>query len=330
MSNPPERWVPFGFGPSRTAPEGVRDWNRTGVAMLVVLHLLLTLALQARLGVVSAVLWYVGPSLLAGGAVVLLGAALISAIRHRSTWSQRNVSWLVVLVALAGTPALYRTYPSAHDGRPSHARFRLPLPGPVTVASGGSTAEVNNHVIAPDQRWGYDLVVASEGRSFEGSGRALTDYYAYGLDVVAPAAGIVHAVHDNEPDVPIGGSAPGDDLGNYVALEVGPDAFLYIAHLQRDSIPVRAGDHVEAGDLLGRVGNSGKSTEPHVHVHLQDSPRRHVSNGVPFYFSDYCLADRYIERGMPEGGAARGRWTGAVVEHAPSADCASRDAPTEE
>jgi hypothetical protein len=326
MSNPPDRWVPFGFGPSRTAPEGVRDWNRTGVAVLVALHLLLTLALQARLGAVSAVLWYVGPSLLAGGAVVLLGASLMSAIRHRATWSRNNVAWLVVLVALAGTPAIYRTYPSAHDGRPSAVQFRVPLSGPVTVASGGSTAEVNNHVIAPDQRWGYDLVVTSDGRSFEGSSRALTDYHAYGLDVVAPAAGTVHTVHDNEPDLPIGGHAPGDDLGNFVVLEVGPDAFLYIAHLQRGSIPVRPGDRVEAGDLLGRVGNSGKSTEPHVHVHLQDSPRRHVSNGVPFYFSDYCRGGTYVARGMPEGGAARGQWTGAVVEHALAADCASQDA----
>lgn len=325
MSTEREPWLPFGFGSGQHGPDEDRDWSTIGAVVLIALHLLLYLALQARLGAVSAVLWYVGPSLLAAGAVVLLGATLLSSIRHRLTWSRWRLARLALLAAVAAAPGLYRTYPSSHDGRPSQTRFRLPFNGPVTVAWGGSASKVNDHVVAPDQRWGYDLLVTAKGLSFEGRGGALTDYLAYGLDVLAPASGTVLTVHSSEPDVPIGGSAQGDDLGNFVALQVGPEEFLYIAHLQPGSIVVKPGGRVNAGDLLGRIGNSGKSTEPHVHMHLQDSLHRHVGNGVPFYFSDYCSGATYVARGMPEGGAARGRWIGAIVTHEPSGRCSGRE-----
>jgi murein DD-endopeptidase MepM/ murein hydrolase activator NlpD len=322
-----ERWVPFGFGSSGRSTGGDRDWIVLGAAVLIGLHLLLYLALQARLGAVSAVLWYVGPSLLAAGAVALLVAALVSSIRRRLTWSQRSIARLALLSALAAAPGLYRIYPSSHDGQPSATKFRLPLTGPVTIAWGGPGPDVNDHVVAPDQRWGYDLLLTSGGRSFEGRGRSLTDYFAYGREVLAPADGVVHTVHDGEPDVAIDGSAHGDDLGNFVALRTAPEEFLYIAHLQPGSITVTPGQRVTAGEPIGRVGNSGKSTEPHVHLHLQDSPHRHVGNGVPFYFSDYCARAVHVARGMPEGGVRHGRWTGAVVTHDSTGRCRALEQP---
>ena len=65
-----------------------------------------------------------------------------------------------------------------------------------------------------------------------------------------------------------------------------------------------------AGQPLGRVGNSGNSSEPHVHLHLQDSRRVYFGEGIPFYFHRYEHAGRVIERGMPEGGRRRGRYLG--------------------
>jgi hypothetical protein len=318
------RLSPFGFGAARRdGRPPASDHLNLAVAGLISLHLMLYVALKLRLGVVNTVLWYVGPSLLAVLTGGLLLVSLISAIRHRQTWSADGMLRYAVLVALAALPALYRTYPSSHDGQPSAVRFVLPLDGPVTVAWGGEPASANPHVMAPDQRWGYDLLVTDHGRSFRGTGTALTDYLAYGRDVRSPAAGVVHTVHDGEPDVPIGGTARGDDLGNHVALEVAPGEFLFVAHLQPGSIVVRPGDRVEPGDPIGVVGNSGKSQEPHVHLHLQDSDRRHLAEGVPFRFSDYCHGGKPVPEGVPKGGREGGRWTGAPVENAAGADCSA-------
>jgi murein DD-endopeptidase MepM/ murein hydrolase activator NlpD len=221
-----------------------------------------------------------------------------------------------VLGALASASALYRTYPSSHDDNPSEVRFVLPLSGPVTIAWGGETKNVNAHVVAPDQRWGYDLIVTSNRISFRGSGEHVSDYYAYGKEVLAPAAGIVHTVHDGEPESPIGRKGKGDDLGNHVALQVTREQFLYIAHMQPGSVHVKPGDRVAPGQPLGRVGNSGTSSEPHVHLHLQDSSRRYFAEAIPFHFFDYCVDDIHVPDGMPFGGRENGRWVGQIVSHA--------------
>jgi murein DD-endopeptidase MepM/ murein hydrolase activator NlpD len=59
------------------------------------------------------------------------------------------------------------------------------------------------------------------------------------------------------------------------------------------------------GQVLGRVGNSGNSNEPHLHLHLQDGPKLHLAEGIPLYFHAYRVGDQFVERGMPTGGIAR-------------------------
>jgi hypothetical protein len=291
----------------------LREFSFGATGFLAALHVSLALALRWRIGVPGVVLWYVGPSLLAALAALVLLLALISAIRRRQTWSHRRVTALTALSVLAVAPAFYRVYPSSHDKHPSPVRFVLPLDGPITVAWGGEAEDVNAHVYAPDQRWGYDLIVTQNGRSSRGNRQRLANYFIYGRTVLAPAAGSVVAAHNAEPDVPIGEKGKGDDLGNHVALEVAPAQFLFIAHMQPGSIAVRTGDRVAPGQPLGRVGNSGISSEPHVHIHLQDSARRHLSEGIPFFFSDYCAGSEFVRQGMPSGGRENRQWVGDVI-----------------
>jgi murein DD-endopeptidase MepM/ murein hydrolase activator NlpD len=298
-----------------------RNAGYAAPVLLGVLHLALYLALQARPGMTGVVLWYLGPAVLVVLAVIVLVSVLVSARRHRATLNRTRIAGLAFVAALSAAPAFYRTYPSSHDGRPSDVRFVLPLSGPVTIAWGGEPSSVNAHVVAPDQRWGYDLIVTVDGKSFRGSGRRVTDYFVYGRPVLAPASGVVHTVRDVEPDMPVGRKGRGDDLGNHIALQVAPSQLLYIAHLQPGSIAVKQGDRVTEGQHLARVGNSGISSEPHVHVHLQDSDRRHFAEGIPFYFSDYCNADGYVARGIPTGGRTGERWTGQVISQAINRAC---------
>ena len=299
--------------PAPAEGSAVDAWVRA-VPAVVALHGLVLLALNARPGRLAIWIWYVGPILLVVVATILLVGSLMSARRWRHGVNGWHVTGYLGLLLVVFTVPLYDAYPSSFDERPSRVRFRLPLDGPVTVAWGGATAAVNYHVFLPDQRWAYDLLVARGGKSFRGDGTALDDYYAYRNPVRAPAAGVVFAAHDGEPDVPIGRRRWGlAGLGNHVGIEVAPGEHLFIGHLQPGSVRVQVGDRVTVGGLLGNVGNSGNSSEPHVHLHLQDTPRPYFGEGIPFHFHRYDHSGRAVERGMPEGGRSRRRYHGAVI-----------------
>ncbi|MDV5147147.1 M23 family metallopeptidase [Streptomyces sp. SBC-4] len=70
--------------------------------------------------------------------------------------------------------------------------------------------------------------------------------------------------------------------GNHLVLDLGDGTYAMYAHLRRGSLAVRAGDRVVAGQELARCGNSGNSTEPHVHFQLMDGPDLDTAVGVPF------------------------------------------------
>ncbi|MEU3744751.1 MULTISPECIES: M23 family metallopeptidase [Streptomyces] len=70
--------------------------------------------------------------------------------------------------------------------------------------------------------------------------------------------------------------------GNHLVLDLGDGTYAMYAHLRRGSLAVRAGDRVVAGQELARCGNSGNSTEPHVHFQLMDGPDLETARGVPF------------------------------------------------
>ncbi|MEW1722380.1 M23 family metallopeptidase [Streptomyces sp. NPDC093109] len=71
-------------------------------------------------------------------------------------------------------------------------------------------------------------------------------------------------------------------VGNHVVLDLGDGTYAMYAHLQRGSLQVRAGDRVREGQLLARCGNSGNSSEPHLHFQLMDDPDLDVAAGIPF------------------------------------------------
>jgi hypothetical protein len=321
----PSRWRARLRAPARRFVAG-NAWGATTLAVALV-YAAFVAVVRARLGLTSLILWNVAPILFALAAVVLLATALLRSWR-RVVLTKRDFAGFAALALLVVSLATFRTYPSSHDGDPSDVRFRLPLDGPVTVVWGGPTLAVNYHAGMPDQRWAFDLLVTVNGRTFRDDGTRLDDYYAYGRPVLAPAAGVARVVHSGEPDGPIGQSRVVRSTGNYVVLEVAAGEFLFVAHLQPGSIRVAPGDHVSAGQVIGRVGNSGNSSEPHVHVHLQDRVTRYLGEGIPLFFHDYRLRGLKVERGMPLGGLQRARrgsparFTGDVVEDS------GRPAPT--
>lgn len=289
-------------------------WVRSA-ASLALVHGAMLAIVYSRPGLPAVILWYLGPPLVALGVAILLTFALIRSWRGRSLPSWAQLAGFGILAALMLALGTFRTFPSSHDAQASDVSFRLPLDGPVTIAWGGPDTDVNYHAVMPDQRWAYDVLVTRDGRSFRNNGTRLEDYYAYGLPVLAPADGVIHEVRDGEPDEAIGHWQVRRATGNHVILQVAPAEFLFVAHLQLRSLTVTRGQRVRAGQLLGRVGNSGNASEPHVHLHLQDTPTPYLGEGIPFYFHGYSVNGLEMQRGMPTGGRSRRSrwWPGAFV-----------------
>jgi murein DD-endopeptidase MepM/ murein hydrolase activator NlpD len=158
--------------------------------------------------------------------------------------------------------------------------------------------------------------VARNGKTSRGEGKNVADFYAYGLPVLAPASGVVRVAYDQDSDRPIGKmEGYKDPSGNHVVLEVASRQFVYLCHLKPGSIKVQPSEKVVEGQELARVGNSGHTSEPHLHIHLQDSSMPELAEGIPLYFHHYRTGSHYVERGIPRGGFAGERFAGEVVEN---------------
>jgi hypothetical protein len=182
-------------------------------------------------------------------------------------------------------------YPSSLEKMTPSATVRLPANETIRVAWGGDSIKTNYHVAAPDQRWAYDLVI--EPNYFSGS-ENLEDYSCYGVSVVAPIDGVIVSAHDGEPDQTPGILSNNFEAptGNHVFILLEEtNTYLVIAHLKNGSVAVKTGDVVEEGQVIGECGNSGNTSEPHIHIHHQrQDPTEFPLNfaeGLPLYFRDH-------------------------------------------
>jgi murein DD-endopeptidase MepM/ murein hydrolase activator NlpD len=148
-------------------------------------------------------------------------------------------------------------------------------------------------------------------------------FFAFDQPILAPAAGRVASVHDGEADhvarrsplarVPyaltqaarVRGGA-GAIAGNHVILELeGRGGYVVLAHLRAGSIRVGAGEAVATGRELAACGNSGNSTQPHLHIQIMDSADPFTARGVPMSFREYQVWRRpggppvVVEQGIP-------------------------------
>lgn len=159
---------------------------------------------------------------------------------------------------------------------------------------------------AHGQTFAIDLVYQPEGgEGPRDEGRAFCpphDFPSFGKEIVAPAEGRVVMVKDRARDHR-SRSTPGARsflrleglvrealggapllAGNQIVMDLGGGVYACVAHLQRGSAIVKRGQQVQRGDVLGRCGNSGHSTEPHVHFQLMDHPRMLIAAGLPCTF----------------------------------------------
>lgn len=136
------------------------------------------------------------------------------------------------------------------------------------------------------------------------------DFDAFGMPVVAVADGEIVRARDRRRDHrarrswfgwlyllvegPVRDVVGGADslLGNYIVVALDIGTFALYAHVQRDSVKVHCGDRVRQGDVLAACGNSGNSSEPHLHFQLMTRPNWHQALGLPLAFLDGTLGER--------------------------------------
>ena len=161
------------------------------------------------------------------------------------------------------TEALTLIQPYIAAYKPKNA-YRKPLDGRTAAVSG------HNHRTVAFMVHAVDLAKLDDaGRTFSGDARKLESYHTFDAPVRAAAAGVVFYVEDRFEDVPIG--RPGDFLqANRVCIRHPGGEFTLYAHLKKDSVVVKKGQYVKAGEPLGTVGNSGSSWTPHLHFCLYD------------------------------------------------------------
>jgi murein DD-endopeptidase MepM/ murein hydrolase activator NlpD len=180
--------------------------------------------------------------------------------------------------------------------------LRLPFEGEWTVFWGGRSVEENYHAAAPDQRFAYDFVIVRDGTTHTGDGSASEQYFCFGQPILAPGGGTVALSVDGLADNKPGVMDPSHPTGNHVVLDHGNGEFSFFAHFKKGSVKVKKGDKVKAGDPIGLCGNSGNTSEPHLHYHLQTTAVFSEGEGLPAQFLDYVADGKKVERGEPRKG----------------------------
>ncbi len=180
--------------------------------------------------------------------------------------------------------------PFSEDRSPNFERnitkMYLPFTGEWTVIWGGDTKEQNHHHLNKAQNFAFDIVITDDvGKSYKTNGKHNEDYYAFGKELLAPCDAEVVMVVDGIKDNIPGNVNPIYVPGNTVVLKTVKNEFIFFAHFKQHSIVVKEGEKVTVGDTLGLCGNSGNSTEAHLHFHVQDVEDMNEAIGVKCYFN---------------------------------------------
>jgi hypothetical protein len=159
----------------------------------------------------------------------------------------------------------------------------------------GAVEPVNGKLYI-SQRYAIDwLRLDDNGHYLHGDPTDVHSYTGYGDPVLAVADGtVVETLNDMENAKPPNSPDPStitlqNALGNHVVLDIG-GYFAFYAHMQKGSVAVKPGDRVKRGQVLGKIGNSGNTSSPHLHFHIMSGPAIFGSDGLPYAIDRFELA----------------------------------------
>jgi len=185
---------------------------------------------------------------------------------------------IVVGPPLRGADWIALNGPSNTSG---HRRALIPLGGRPEIA----------------QRFAIDWAkTGPSGARFNGDSKDNASYFAYGSDIISVSDGVVTSVKDSIPQNVPGATSRAVPItletvgGNYVIVDIGGGHYAFYAHMQPGSLRVKVGDRVRRGQVLGLLGNSGNSTEPHLHFHISTANTPLAAEGLPYLIDAWDLS----------------------------------------
>jgi len=214
---------------------------------------------------------------------------------------------IVLLVSLSG-----KARAEARAKRPEAVEVRAPVSGRWSALNSPANKVPSHGLHTYGQTYAIDIVAEPDEPEDARPGfaalwpvvRRSSDFPAFGAPLLAVADATVVSAGDSQRDHLSRNSFPamlymllieggvrevsgaGRVVGNHIVLDLGGGTYAMYAHVQHGSLAVRAGDRVVAGQQLGRCGNSGNSSEPHVHFQLMDGPDPDTARGIPFRWRD--------------------------------------------
>lgn len=154
-----------------------------------------------------------------------------------------------------------------------------------TVITGGELREGTTQSNLLRQQYAYEFSATDKnGLRYKNDGKANEDYFGYGKEVLAPANGTVVEVIDGIRENSPGLRNPYAPIGNAIIIQHSNREYSVLSYLKQGSIQVKLGEKVTRGRVIAQCGNSGGTTEPLIHYHLQDSPYLQTAKGIKFYF----------------------------------------------
>jgi hypothetical protein len=163
-----------------------------------------------------------------------------------------------------------------------------PVKGTWLAMHAGEQKWVNYHGNYPPQMFAIDMVkIGESGKFFHGEGTDSSHFYSFGDSIFAPVSGIVYDVADGFKTQAIyKGEDTLNPAGNFIEIEINQSRYLFLAHLLKGSLQVNKGDTVKEGQFLALSGNSGNTSFPHLHMHIQNMPvlNDSLSEGQPMLF----------------------------------------------
>ncbi len=175
----------------------------------------------------------------------------------------------------------------------------LPFNGVWTVTNGGRDASTNSHNRPPDQGPQNQLYAYDFRNGHTGDGKRLEDYEAFDKEVLAPGDGRIIQVIDGSIDVMPGERDRSVGVGNAIIIDHGNGEFSLLCHFRHESISMKVGDEIKQGDVIGRCGNTGNTSEPHIHFNLQDASLMHVAKALPAQFAKILVDGQLKEAYEP-------------------------------
>jgi murein DD-endopeptidase len=177
----------------------------------------------------------------------------------------------------------------------------LAVNGPSNTSSHRRAIILINGIPKIGQRYAIDWVqLGPDGKTFHGNEKDNASYYAYGHPIHAVADGkiveVTDGIAENVPNTrKLGTQITYKTLaGNHVMEDLGDGHFATYAHLKPGTIKVKVGDQVHSGDVLASLGNSGNSSEPHLHFQLCDAAAVVDCEGLPFAINKFTHSDYVI------------------------------------